>query len=46
MYENCKTHSDIVPGNAGPILFYDIAIPMIACGLLFAHYRYGGLKDA
>ena len=39
-------NDNLNPGNAGPILFYDIAIPMIACCLLFAHYRYGGLKDA
>jgi hypothetical protein len=38
-------NDNLNPGNAGPILFYDIAIPMIACGLLFAHYRYGGLED-
>lgn len=39
-------NENLSPGNAGPVLFYDIAIPVIACALLFAHYRYGGLEDA
>ncbi len=39
-------NDNLNPGNAGPILFYDIAIPMLACSLLFAHHLYGGLEDA
>ena len=36
-------HENLAEGNAGPILFYDIAIPLIACGLLVAHVRLGGM---
>lgn len=32
------------PGNAGPILFMDIGIPIIVISLLIAHIRMGGLK--
>ncbi len=34
---------NLAAGNAGAILFYDIAIPVIACGLLVAHVRLGGM---
>ena len=35
---------NFAPGNAGAILFYDIAIPVIACGLFFAHVRLRVLR--
>ncbi|GAB4137577.1 DUF6790 family protein [Thermopirellula anaerolimosa] len=31
------------PGNAGPILFFDIAVPLLVLGLLLAHIRMGGM---
>ena len=34
---------NLAAGNARAILFYDIAIPVIACGLLVAHVRLGGM---
>ncbi len=34
---------NLAAGNAGAILFYDIAIPVVACGLLVAHVRLGGM---
>jgi len=37
---------NLAPGNAGAILFYDIAIPVLACSLLYIHYRQGGMDDA
>ena len=33
-------------GNAGAILFYDIAIPAIACSLFIAHVRLRGMDRA
>ncbi len=35
---------NLAAGNAGAVLFYDIAIPVIACGLLVAHVRLGGME--
>ncbi len=37
-------HENFAEGNAGAILFYDIAIPVIACGLFVAHVRLGGFR--
>lgn len=37
-------HENFAPGNAGAILFYDIAIPLLAIGLLVAHVRLGGMR--
>ncbi len=34
---------NLAAGNAGAVLFYDVAIPVIACGLLLAHVRLGGM---
>ncbi len=39
-------HQNLAPGNAGAILFYDIAVPVIACGLLVAHIRLGGMGQS
>jgi hypothetical protein len=36
-------HQNFAAGNAGPILVYDIVVPLIACGLLAAHIRLGGM---
>lgn len=36
-------HGNLAPGNAGPVLFFDIVIPIIAIGLLIAHIRAGGM---
>ena len=36
-------HDNFSPGNAGAIVFYDIAVPIMGCVLFFAHYRFGGL---
>jgi hypothetical protein len=37
------THGNMSPGNAGPILFYDIVVPFIAVSLFVAYARQGGL---
>ena len=39
-------NSNMSPGNAGPILFYDIVMPLLAIGLFIAYARQGGLRDA
>lgn len=31
------------PGNAGPILFFDIGVPLLVLGLLLVHIRMGGM---
>jgi hypothetical protein len=38
-------HGNLSPGNAGPILFYDLAIPFLAVGLFITYARQGGLQD-
>jgi hypothetical protein len=37
-------HGNLSPGNTGPILFYDIAIPFLAVGLFITYARQGGLR--
>ena len=37
-------HDNLSPGNAGPVLFYDIAVPILAIGLFVAYSRQGGLE--
>jgi hypothetical protein len=32
------------PGNAGPVLFFDIIVPVLVLGLLLAHIRMGGME--
>ena len=39
-------HDNFAPGNAGTILFYDIVVPVIGCGLFYAYYRMGGIGDS
>ena len=39
-------HDNFAPGNAGTILFYDIVVPAIGCGLFYAHFRMGGIGDS
>ena len=33
-------HGNFAAGNAGPILFYDIFVPLVASALLVLHLRY------
>jgi hypothetical protein len=40
------THGNMSPGNAGAILFYDIAVPFIAVGLFVAYARQEGLTTS
>jgi hypothetical protein len=40
------THENMSPGNAGPVLFYDIVVPVIAVGLFAAYARQEGLDAA
>ena len=40
---DAQTTGNLNPGNVGPVLFYDIAMPAMGIGLLIAHYRNGGL---
>ncbi len=38
-------HGNLSPGNAGPVLFYDLVIPFLAVGLFITYARQGGLQD-
>ena len=40
--QDALLNDNLSPGNAGAVLFYDIAIPLLACSLLLAYYRQGG----
>ena len=37
-------HNNLSPGNAGPVLFYDIVVPILAIGLFVAYWRQGGVE--
>ena len=37
---------NLAPGNAGPVLFYDIALPLLVVGLFIVHVRQGGIERA
>jgi hypothetical protein len=39
-------HGNLAAGNAGPVLFYDIAIPFLVVGLFIAYARQGGLEQS
>ncbi len=39
--EDALLNENFNPGNAGAVLFYDIAIPIVAWALLIAHRRLG-----
>ena len=39
-----RVHGNLSPGNAGPVLFYDIFVPVLAVGLFVAYVRRGGLE--
>ena len=39
-------HDNFAPGNAGTIFFYDIVVPVIGCGLFYAHFRMGGIDNS
>jgi hypothetical protein len=36
-------HQNLAAGNAGAVLFYDIAVPVTVCALFVAHVRVGGI---
>ena len=36
---------NLAPGNAGPVLFFDIVVPLIVLSLLYVHARNGGLES-
>ena len=44
--EDIVAHGNLSPGNAGPIFFYDIAVPILAVGLFVTYWRQGGLEHA
>ena len=37
---------NLAPGNAGPVLFYDVALPLIVLSLFVAYAKYGGVERA
>jgi len=41
-----QAHGNLSPGNAGPVLFYDIVVPAIAIGLFILYARLGGLRES
>ena len=42
--EDILVHDNLSPGNAGPVLFYDIAVPILAIALFVTYWRQGGLE--
>ena len=40
--EDIRVHGNLSAGNAGPVLFYDLAVPLLAIGLFVAYIRTGG----
>lgn len=38
--QDMREHSNFAAGNAGPVLFYDIFIPLVALILLVIHLKY------
>ena len=42
--EDILVHDNLSAGNAGPVLFYDIAVPILAIGLLVTYWRQGGFE--
>ena len=44
--QDILVYDNFAPGNAGTILFYDIVVPVIGCGLFYAHFRMGGIGDS
>ena len=42
--EDILVHDNLSAGNAGPVLFYDIAVPVLAIGLLVTYWRQGGFE--
>ena len=41
-----QAHGNFSPGNAGPVLFYDIVVPLIAVSLFVAYVRLGGIPGS
>ena len=44
--QDILAHGNLAPGNAGPVLFYDIVVPILAVGLFVAYSRQGGTARA
>ena len=44
--QDIALHDNLSPGNAGSVLFYDIAMPLVGCALFFLHYRFGGIPSS
>ncbi len=42
--EDILARGNLAAGNAGPVLFYDIAVPILAIGLFVTYTRQGGLE--
>jgi hypothetical protein len=42
--EDILIHGNLSPGNAGPALFYDIIVPILAIGLFVTYWRQGGIE--
>ena len=43
--QDITLHDNLSPGNAGSVLFYDLAMPLVGCILFFLHYRLGGIRQ-
>lgn len=43
--EGALLNDNLNPGNVGPVLFYDIVIPITALALLIAHYHLCGFSE-
>jgi hypothetical protein len=42
--EDIFANDNLNPGNAGPVLFYDLAIPVLSCALFVVYVKTGGLE--
>ena len=40
------THENFAPGNAGPVLFYDLVVPALAIALFAVYVRTGRVANA
>ena len=36
---------NLAPGNAGPVLFFDVLVPVVVLGLLVTHLRLGTARE-
>ena len=44
--QDIAAHGNLSPGNAGAVLFYNVALPLLATGLFVAYARLGGTARA